>query len=88
MLIWFSMSIISDLFSISKKKVVQYRKVVEKINELEPFIQALSDSGLKAKTLEFRDRLNAGATLQDILPEAFAVVREASYRTLGQRHYI
>ena len=81
------MSIISDLFSISKKKVAQYRKVVEKVNELEPKIQALSDAELKAKTLEFRERLNVGATLQDILPEAFAVVREASHRTLGQRHY-
>jgi preprotein translocase subunit SecA len=81
------MSIISDLFSVSKKQVKKYRKVVLKVNELEPAIQALSDAGLKAKTLEFRERLIAGATLQDILPEAFAVVREASHRTLGQRHY-
>ncbi len=81
------MSIISDLFSVSKKQVAKYRKVVEKINELEPSIQALSDNELKTKTLEFKGRLESGSTLQDILPEAFAVVREASRRTLGQRHY-
>ncbi len=81
------MTIISDLFSISKKQVKKYRKIVEIVNQLEPKIQALSDEGLKAKTLEFREILNSGATLQDILPEAFAVVREVSHRTLGQRHY-
>jgi preprotein translocase subunit SecA len=81
------MSIISDLFSVSKKSVAKYRKIVQKINELEPSIQALSNVELKAKTEEFRDRINNGATLQDILPEAFAVVRETSHRTLGQRHY-
>ena len=81
------MTIISDLFSISKKQVKKYRKIVEIVNQLEPKIQALSDEGLKAKTLEFREQLNSGASLQDILPEAFAVVREASHRTLGQRHY-
>jgi preprotein translocase subunit SecA len=87
MLIYLPMSIISDLFSISKKQVAKYRKIVDKINELEPSIQALSDIELKAKTLEFKDLLDKGATLQAILPEAFAVVREASHRTLGQRHY-
>lgn len=85
------MSIISDLFSVSKKQVAKYRKIVEKINELEPSIQALSDVELKAKTLEFKERLSGtngvASSLQDILPEAFAVVREASRRTLGQRHY-
>ena len=81
------MSIISDWFSVSKKEVAKYRKIVEKINELEPSIQALSDSELKAKTEEFRTLLEKGKTLDDILPEAFAVVRETSKRTLGQRHY-
>ncbi len=87
MLKWPYMSIISDLFSISKKQVAKYRKIVDIINGFEPSIQALSDEELKAKTEEFRNRLNGGAVLNDILPEAFAVVREASHRTLGQRHY-
>ncbi len=62
-------------------------KVVEKINALEPDFINLSDDQLKAKTLEFKDRLEKGETLDDILPEAFATVREAAKRTLGQRHY-
>ena len=62
-------------------------KTVNKINALEPAISALSDEELKNKTVEFRDRLKLGETLDDLLPEAFAVVREAAKRTLGQRHY-
>lgn len=62
-------------------------KIVNKINALEPTIEALSDSELKNKTVEFRDRLKLGETLDSLLPEAFAVVREAAKRTLGQRHY-
>ncbi len=62
-------------------------KLVNKINALEPTIEALSDSELKNKTIEFRDRLKLGETLDSLLPEAFAVVREAAKRTLGQRHY-
>ncbi len=62
-------------------------KTVQKINSLEPEISKLSDEELKAKTLEFRQRLKDGWTLDDLLPEAFAVVREAAKRTLGQRHY-
>ena len=50
-------------------------------------MEALSDEALQAKTAEFRERLAAGATLDDLLPEAFAVVREAAKRTLGQRHF-
>jgi preprotein translocase subunit SecA len=60
---------------------------VRKINEIEPSIQALSDAELQAKTAEFKERLQKGASLNDILPEAFAVVREASRRTLGMRHF-
>lgn len=60
---------------------------VAKINDLEPKISSLTDEALKAKTSEFRERLKGGASLEDILPEAFAVVREAARRTLGQRHY-
>ncbi len=62
-------------------------KIVEKINALEPDFIKLSDEELKAKTDQFRDRLQKGETLDDILPEAFAAVREAAKRTLGQRHY-
>ena len=54
---------------------------------MEPAFEALSDDELKAKTQEFRDRLSAGETLQQILPEAFATVREASKRVLGMRHF-
>ncbi|MFA6408878.1 MAG: preprotein translocase subunit SecA [Gammaproteobacteria bacterium] len=62
-------------------------KNVAKINALEPSIKALSDTALGAKTQEFRERFKKGETLDDLLPEAFAVVREASMRTLGQRHF-
>lgn len=62
-------------------------KSVAQINEFEPSLEPLSDDELKAKTDEFRARLAAGETLDDILPEAFATVREAAKRSLGQRHY-
>lgn len=62
-------------------------KLVQKINALEADISKLSDEELKNKTEEFRSRLKEGETLDDLLPEAFAVVREAAKRTLGQRHY-
>jgi preprotein translocase subunit SecA len=64
-----------------------YQRRVPQINALEPAMEALSDEALRAKTAEFKERLAAGATLDEILPEAFAVVREASKRTLGQRHF-
>jgi preprotein translocase subunit SecA len=64
-----------------------YQRRVPQINALEPAMEALSDEALRAKTAEFRARLADGATLDDILPEAFAVVREAGKRTLGQRHF-
>jgi len=65
----------------------KYAPLVKKINEFEQALHALSDHDLRAKTEEFRSRLASGVSLDDILPEAFAVVREASHRTLGQRHY-
>jgi preprotein translocase subunit SecA len=65
----------------------QYRRVVERINALEPQFEALDDVALRAKTDEFRQRLAQGATLDDLLPEAFAVVREASKRVLKMRHF-
>jgi len=64
-----------------------YQRRVPAINALEPTLEALSDADLAAKTVEFRDRLANGATLDDLLPEAFATVREAARRTLGQRHF-
>ena len=63
------------------------RKVVERINALEPVIQALSDDALKAKTAEFRQRHKAGEELDALLPEAFACVREAARRRMGMRHF-
>src|SRR5580700_1545296 len=62
-------------------------KTVEKINALEPQISALPDDALRAKTNEFRTRLESGEPLDSLLPEAFAVVREASKRTLHMRHF-
>nr|DAQ80390.1 MAG TPA: preprotein translocase subunit SecA [Herelleviridae sp.] len=63
------------------------RAIVDEINGLEPSLSGLSDSSLAAKTQEFKKRLADGETLDDILPEAFAVVREASKRVLGMRHF-
>jgi len=65
----------------------QMNKEVVKINALEPIFEALSDEELKAKTVEFQERLSKEETLTDILPEAFAVVREASKRVFGMRHF-
>ncbi|TXC69056.1 preprotein translocase subunit SecA [Sphingorhabdus soli] len=62
-------------------------KTVDAVNALESSFEPLSDDELRGKTQEFRDRLEAGETLDDLLPEAFATVREAAKRTLGQRHY-
>ncbi len=65
----------------------QYRSQVVRINALEPQMAALSDAELAAKTVEFRKRLGEGATLESVLPEAFAVVREGGKRALGMRHF-
>ena len=69
------------------KQLKEIGKIVEKINSLEPEMEALSSNNLAGKTLEFKVRLQKGETLDDILPEAFAVVREASKRTTGLRHF-
>ncbi|HLI52061.1 MAG TPA: preprotein translocase subunit SecA [Thermomicrobiaceae bacterium] len=71
----------------SQKALRESREDVDEINSLEPEFERLSNDELKAKTTEFRQRLADGETLDDILPEAFAAVREAAKRTLGQRHY-
>ncbi len=71
----------------NEKAVKRVRPVSHKINTLEPTVQSLSDQQLRAKTDEFRQRLAGRESLDDLLPEAFAVVREAARRALGQRHY-
>lgn len=69
------------------RDIKKYNKVVEEINALEGAIEKLTHSELQGKTAEFKEKLNQGASLKDILPEAFAVVREASRRVLGMRHF-
>ncbi len=82
------MSLLEKVFgSYSDKEIKKIMPVVNKINSLEPEMEALSDEELRAKTDEFKARLNDGVTLDELLPEAFAVVREASKRTLGLRHF-
>jgi len=77
-----------SLFGSSNDRyVASIRKIVEKINAFEPTMQSYDDATLQAQTQAFRDRLIAGETLDDILPEAFATVREAAVRTLGMRHF-
>ncbi|HEY68857.1 MAG TPA: preprotein translocase subunit SecA [Thermoflexia bacterium] len=70
-----------------QREIARLQKVVERINALEPAFEALSDAQLRAKTDEFRQRLAHGETLDDVLVEAFAAVREAAKRTIGLRHY-
>ncbi|HCZ15834.1 MAG TPA: preprotein translocase subunit SecA, partial [Candidatus Accumulibacter sp.] len=67
--------------------IKQYSRVVRKINALEAGISALSDEDLRGKTVEFKERVANGETLDELLPEAFAVVREAGQRSLGMRHF-
>src|SRR5665213_2438483 len=69
------------------KKVRRLVELVEPISALEPEMQALSDAELAHKTVEFRERLDQGETLDDLLIEAYAVVREGAWRVLGQRHF-
>ncbi len=70
-----------------EREMKAIRPIVEKINSLEPAIALLSDDALKAKSAEFKDRVQKGESLDQILPDAFAVCREASKRVLGMRHY-
>ncbi len=73
--------------SYSEKEVKRVQPLVKKINDLEPDMEKLSDRELRGKTDEFKKRLKEGETLDDLLPEAFAVVREAAKRVLGMRHF-
>src|SRR3990167_1407139 len=81
------MSFFEKLFGSNEREINKLRPLVEHINVFEPTLQTLSDDDLKGKTEEFKKRLSQGATLDDILPEAFAVVRETAKRVIGERHY-
>lgn len=78
---------IKNFFDPTERELKRLDSVVQTINSMEPEIQALSDDELRGKTEYFQQKLEDGATLDDILPETFAVVREASRRVLGMRHY-
>ncbi|KPF58726.1 preprotein translocase subunit SecA [beta proteobacterium AAP51] len=80
--------ILTQIFGSRNERLLKtYRRIVDKVNALEPQLENLSDAELRAKTDEFRQRVAAGTTLDDILPEAFAVVREGGKRTLKMRHF-
>ncbi|MDU4861950.1 MAG: preprotein translocase subunit SecA [Terrisporobacter othiniensis] len=82
------MGFLDNLFNMAdKKELKNFQKIAEKINDMEPRFESMRDKELKNMTNEFKDRLLKGETLDDILPEAFAVVREASKRVLGLRQY-
>ena len=82
------MGFLDNLFNMAdKKELKKFNRIVDSIDSLEPKFESMSDKDLKDMTNVFKDRLANGETLDDILPEAFAVVREASKRVLGMRHY-
>ena len=82
------MSLLTQIFGSRNQRLLkQYQKIVRQINALEPDIEKLSDVELQAKTPEFKQRIASGGKLDDILPEAFAVCREASKRVLKMRHF-
>ena len=81
-------NILTRIFGSRNERLLkQYGQQVRTINALEPTIAALSDEDLREKTQELKKRVADGATLEDVLPEAFAVVREAGKRTLNMRHF-
>ncbi|MGB0752440.1 MAG: preprotein translocase subunit SecA, partial [Gammaproteobacteria bacterium] len=78
----------AKLFGSRNDRIIKrHMKVVARINALEPDMEALDDAALRAKTDEFRNRISSGEALDDLLPEAFAVVREAGKRVLEMRHF-
>ncbi len=82
------MSILNNLFGNANEKFAKsVEPTITKINSFEPEFQKLSDEQLKNKTVEFKERLSKDETLDDILPEAFAAVREVAKRNLNQRHF-
>ncbi|MFC1871604.1 preprotein translocase subunit SecA [Chloroflexota bacterium] len=78
---------LEGLLDSNEKEIKRFQPLVNRINEIEPDFQRLDDAGLRAKTDEFKARLNNGGSLDELLPEAFAAVREAARRTIGQRHF-
>ncbi|HUU64873.1 MAG TPA: preprotein translocase subunit SecA, partial [Dehalococcoidales bacterium] len=78
---------LSGLVDSNEKELKRLQPIVDQINKLEPEFEKLSDAELRAKTDEFKGRLKAGSSLDELLPEAFAAVREAAKRTIGQRHF-
>ena len=81
-------SVLKKIFgSKNDRELRKVRKAVKKINALEPSFEQLNDAELKAKTVELREQLDQGSSLEELLPEAFAAVREASKRTMGMRHF-
>ena len=82
------MGFLNKLFgSYSDRELKKIYPIADRIEKLEPAMQALSDAQLRAKTEEFKDRLANGQTLDDILPEAYAAVREAAWRVLGMKPF-
>ena len=82
------LTLLTKLFGSRNDRLLkQYRKTVARINALEPQFEKLSDEQISAKTQEFKERLGKGETLDQLLPEAFAVVREASKRVMKMRHF-
>ena len=79
--------VIDKLYDYNARELKKINKIVDKIESYDEIISKLSDNELKYKTDEFKNRINNGESLDDILPEAFAVVREASYRILNMKHY-
>ena len=80
-------TLLKKVFDSNEREVKKLRKTVSKVNDWEPKIEALSDEELKAQTPKFKEMLSKGSTLDDILPEAFATVREVSKRIMQMRHY-
>ena len=81
------MSFIGRLFGSNDSEIAKFRPLVERVNALEPEFERLDEAALRGKTAEFRERLTGGAALEELVPEAFAAVREAAKRTIKQRHF-
>jgi preprotein translocase subunit SecA len=81
------LNIFSRILDLNAREIDRIKKIVEKVNSFEPKAKKLKDKDFADKTEEFKNRLSKGETLDQLLPEAYAVVREASYRLLGMRHY-
>ena len=83
----FMLNIFSKILDVNAREVDRTKKIVDQVNSFEPKVKKLKDKDFAAKTEEFKKRLEKGETLNELLPEAYALVREASYRVLGMRHY-